>query len=495
MTQLCRRRRKESLGSGEDESERLLTSSPTAAEDTARLLALSLWEVYEDLHDPQAPALALNALVRPLAGTLNESEQATLAGAVTGALFEQWGGEKGGKQRGWLQNHELTRLGLLARDARVLAATGASALRFLDNQFQYRQAAAWAKDILAIVDAANVPTSVDLLRTAAERCQQVGEVAEANTFRERAMQLLGQGGETDTVQNAATLLTHARALVEQGQPDEALRHLEQAEKLLPPGREQAIVLGAIAEIQLGKGDVNTALDIHQQELRLYEALGDKHSRAVTLGEIARIKRQKGEVDAALQLHQERLGIFEALGAKRERAVTLGDIARIRADKGEVDAALQLHQERLGIFEALGAKRERAVTPGDIARIRADKGEVDAALQLHQEMLGIFEALGDLDGKANMLWSIAQIEVQREKWQEAYDHLAESYAINLKLGRLDGICMVGLSLGQLLCMAGQREQGLAILTRSRDGFLKLGQARMAQQTQALLDRISQSPPQP
>jgi tetratricopeptide (TPR) repeat protein len=455
MTQLCRRRRKESLGSGEDESERLLTSSPTAAEDTARLLALSLWEVYEDLHDPQAPALALNALVRPLAGTLNESEQATLGGAVTGALFEQWGGEKGGKQRGWLQNHELTRLGLLARDARVLAATGASALRFLDNQFQYRQAAAWAKDILAIVDAANVPTSVDLLRTAAERCQQVGEVAEANTFRERAMQLLGQGGETDTVQNAATLLTHARALVEQGQPDEALRHLEQAEKLLPPGREQAIVLGAIAEIQLGKGDVNTALDIHQQELRLYEALGDKHSRAVTLGEIARIKRQKGEVDAALQLHQERLGIFEALGAKRERAVTLGDIARIRADKGEVDAALQLHQE----------------------------------------MLGIFEALGDLDGKANMLWSIAQIEVQREKWQEAYDHLAESYAINLKLGRLDGICMVGLSLGQLLCMAGQREQGLAILTRSRDGFLKLGQARMAQQTQALLDRISQSPPQP
>jgi tetratricopeptide (TPR) repeat protein len=174
-------------------------------------------------------------------------------------------------------------------------------------------------------------------------------------------------------------------------------------------------------------------------------------------------------------------------------VTLGDIARIRAAKGEVDAALQLHQERLGVYEALGDKRERAVTLGDIARIRAAKGEVDAALQLHQERLGIFEALGDLDGKANTLWSIAQIEIQQEKWQEAFNHFSESYAINLKLGRLDGICMVGLDLGQLLCMAGNRDEGLKILTRSRDGFTKLGQTQMAQQTQALMEQISKLPP--
>jgi tetratricopeptide (TPR) repeat protein len=146
---------------------------------------------------------------------------------------------------------------------------------------------------------------------------------------------------------------------------------------------------------------------------------------------------------------------------------------------------------LGIFEALGAKRERAVTLGDIARIRADKGEVDAALALHQERLGIFEALGDLDGKANTLWSFAQIEIQQKKWQAAFDHLAEAYAINLKLGRLDGISFVGLDLGQLLCMAGQRDKGMKVLTQSRDGFLKLGQQQMAQQVQSLLDKFSSS----
>jgi tetratricopeptide (TPR) repeat protein len=365
-------------------------------------------------------------------------------------LFAQWGGQTGGKQRGYLQDHELTRLGLLARDPRVLAATGADALRFLDRQFEYLQAAAWAKEMLAIVDAAGVPASVDLLRTAAERCQQVGDVAEANVFRGRALKLIRQGGETDTMQYAATLITHARALVHQGQPDEALGYLERAKELPLPGREQAIVLGDIARIRAAQGEVDAALPLYQEVLRICEELGDKKGRAVTLGDIAWIKRQKGEVDAVHQLLQEKLAIVEALRDKRSQAVTLGDIARIKRQKGEVDAALQLHLDELRITRELG----------------------------------------DVDGTANTLWSIAQTEIYHQKWQEAYDHLAESYAINLKLGHLDGICFVGLDLGQLLCAAGQRQEGIAILIRSRDGFVKLGRPEEAQQVQALLDKFTQ-----
>jgi len=163
---------------------------------------------------------------------------------------------------------------------------------------------------------------------------------------------------------------------------------------------------------------------------------------------------------------------------------------IRAAKGEVDAALQLHTERLGIFEGLGDKRSRAVTLGDTARIRARKGEVDAALQLHTERLGIFEGLEDQAEIAHTLWSIAQIELQQKQFREAFEHLFKSYEINQKLGRLDGICYVGLDLGQLLCAAGQPEAGRGILTRSREGFRKLGQAEMVNLAQALIDRYSE-----
>jgi hypothetical protein len=52
-------------------------------------------------------------------------------------------------------------------------------------------------------------------------------------------------------------------------------------------------------------------------------------------------------------------------------------------------------------------------------------------------------------------------------------------------------MAGLDLGQLLCRAGQREQGLQMLTRSRDGFAKLGLQDHAKQTEAIIAHFSQS----
>src|SRR5208282_258554 len=179
-------------------------------------------------------------------------------------------------------------------------------------------------------------------------------------------------------------------------------------------------------------------------------------------------------DALLELEQAR-GLFKA---EEDRAVTLGDIARLLADKGEVDKALKLHQEKLVICEALGDKRSRAVTLGDIARLLADKGEVDKALKLHQENLVIYEALGNLEGVANALWSIAKIELRQRHIQQAFEHLAASYDISLKLGRLDAICQVGQDFGQLLCARGDPEKGLAVLERSRDGFVKLARQENA-----------------
>jgi tetratricopeptide (TPR) repeat protein len=134
-----------------------------------------------------------------------------------------------------------------------------------------------------------------------------------------------------------------------------------------------------------------------------------------------------------------------------------------------------------------------VTLGDIAHLRAQRGELDAALALHQEALATCEALGHPEGKANSLWSIAQIEIQQGKHQEGFQHLAESYAIYLKLGRLDGICVVGLDLGWLLCAAGQREKGLDILARSRDGFRKLGRQRQAEAAEKLIQSLSAPKP--
>ena len=381
---ICSSRREEAHNSG-GESQRLLTSAATI-----RLVGLGLWEVYEDLHAAQTRALAINALVRPQAGALNDAEQAGLAAGVVGELFERWGGETGGKRRGYLQDYELTRLGLFAKDARVLASTGADALRFLDDRFEYRTAAEWAKEIVAIVGES---ASVALLRTAAERCQQVGEVTEANTFRERAMKFIGQGGETDIENHAAMLLTQARALVQQGQPDEALRHLEQAKILLPPGREQAIVLGDIARIRADKGDVDAALQLHQERLAIYEALGDKRERAVTLGDIARIRTAKGDVDAAVQLQNERLAVNHELGDQDGIAAATYDLAQIEIQQEKWPEAFEHLAEAYDIFNKIGRLDFICTVDSSLGLLLCRAGQREQGLQMLTRSRDGFAKLG------------------------------------------------------------------------------------------------------
>jgi len=67
----------------------------------------------------------------------------------------------------------------------------------------------------------------------------------------------------------------------------------------------------------------------EEELLVYERLGDVHGRAVTMGSIADILYRRGELDEALRIlrHEVEPG-FERLGDVRSRAVTMGKIADI-----------------------------------------------------------------------------------------------------------------------------------------------------------------------
>ncbi|MDX1966998.1 MAG: tetratricopeptide repeat protein, partial [Planctomycetaceae bacterium] len=190
-----------------------------------------------------------------------------------------------------------------------------------------------------------------------------------------------------------------------------------------------------------------------------------------------------------RLHQEKLAIVDALGDRRSRAVTLGDIARILTDQGEVDEALRLHQEQIAVYEALGDRRERAVTLGDIANIWMRQGKLDDAMAVKDEELATYRALGDRYSEAATHWEVAQIHFAREDIEQALTALLAAYPLFLHLGRLDGICIVGQTLGTLLCQAGLRDEGLPILERSRTGFLKLGQAQSAQECADLITRFT------
>ncbi len=284
----------------------------------ARLVGLGLWEV----HAPDATAsLLVSGLARLHAGTLTAAEERDLAARAVAPLFEAWGGGGEGRwQRSLLQDLELTRLALLCGAAQVVAACAGDAVDAEARSGRNREAVALGLAAITLVDEGKVSAPLDLLRRVADLCRLTGDTVTARQLYGRANQAilakLNAGEQVESDDHAAVLISHSRLMAQDGRIADAQEGFERARELLArAGRTREV--------------------------------------AITLGEIARIKASRGEVELALALHQERLRVFESLGDARERAVTLGDIARIQATRGEVEPALALHQKRLRVFESLG----------------------------------------------------------------------------------------------------------------------------------------------
>ena len=77
-------------------------------------------------------------------------------------------------------------------------------------------------------------------------------------------------------------------------------------------------MGQIADILQSRGELDEALRIRrEEELPVYERLGDVRSRAVTMGQIADILQSRGELDEALRIRrEEQLPVYERLGDVR-----------------------------------------------------------------------------------------------------------------------------------------------------------------------------------
>lgn len=98
----------------------------------------------------------------------------------------------------------------------------------------------------------------------------------------------------------------------------------------PPDDIRVMLLDELAELLRSIGQLDEALCIRQEEeLPVYQKLGNVKSVAVTQGQIADILQARGQLDEALRIRQEdELPVYQKLGDVRSVAITQGKIADI-----------------------------------------------------------------------------------------------------------------------------------------------------------------------
>src|SRR5258708_7012791 len=134
-------------------------------------------------------------------------------------------------------------------------------------------------------------------------------------------------------------------------------------------------MGKVEEVHQDGGQRDEALRIgREEELPVYERLGDVRSRAVTMGKIADVLQARGDLEEALRIRrEEELPVYERLGDVRARAVTMGKIADVLQARGDLEAALRIRrEEELPVYERLGDVRELLVGQANLALVHLER---------------------------------------------------------------------------------------------------------------------------
>jgi predicted negative regulator of RcsB-dependent stress response len=502
------------------------------------LLALGLLDRFPDLVDRDVTAVAANALAAGRRAPLSDAEQVTLAAVGLPILFAAWGAEERSNRWPYAVDVELTRLGLLALDFKVIAHCAANAVHGLADDFQPGAAAKLGQAAVVALEQASLTPSLTLVaRTAAalsttgegqaaegvlgKGAGRLGDIAaeagldpaelryfyfelgnqrllrgnpeEARAAFTRLVELAAAAGDERT---AAIAQGHiADILTQQGQLDEALRICR--EEVLPvlsrlgEVREVAITQGQIAGILTQQGQLDEALRIcREEELPVYRRLGEVRHAAIAQSRIADILFQQGQLDEALRIRrEEELPVYRRLGDERSAAITQGRIADILFQQGQLDEALRIRREEvLPVLSRLGEVREVAIAQSRIADILTQQGQLDEALRLQMSRLATNRKLQDQDGIAVTLWDIGTIELEQNKRGEASLHIGEAWQILLGLGRVDAIAVVGELWGQLLTQAGHADEAGEVLRRSSEAYRQLGLTDKSQAVEELIKQL-------
>ncbi|MGH8582740.1 MAG: hypothetical protein ACREWG_08095 [Gammaproteobacteria bacterium] len=295
----------------------------------------------------------------------------------------------------------------------------------------------------------------------------------------------------------AALGSLSLAVARAGSPLPVQFWLTAAENLKRQERSPVVLrsLHDIADIIAQQGGITYALDLNNELVAHARERGDSRGFAHALWKVAQLQMIVGNIERAEALARESVAALESIADEQGATSVKGTIADIAQIRGQLDEALRIRQEeQLPVYERLGDVRSKAITQSKIADILQARGQLDEALRIRQEEeLPVYERLGDVREKAAALFKIAQMNLARMAYPEAMDGLAEAYAIVEGLQEAQGLAHVGRLYGQVLCAAGERARGHAVLEKAAGAFTLLGQDDEAQAIQTIARGLQDGSP--
>jgi len=176
-----------------------------------------------------------------------------------------------------------------------------------------------------------------------------------------------------------------------------------------------------------------AVDLLEEGLALYRALGDRRGSAEALNGLGWVAWDRGDHPRALALFQETLDVCQVLGDRRGSANALNNLARVYKYQGDAERASALYERSLALWKEVGEPWGLAMVLSNLGIEAYEQGDHMRALALHRESLALRRSLGDKLGVSWSLTNVAIVCVRLGRHERAVALFEESLALARQLG--------------------------------------------------------------
>ena len=221
------------------------------------------------------------------------------------------------------------------------------------------------------------------------------------------------------------------------------QYLAQMSNLDSQGLDAALTSVYVARREKRLGNPVLAIDSLEKAAQGFRDAGWEREWAIARGELADILSARGQLDEALRIRtEEELPVYERLGDVRSKAVTQGKIADILFARGQLDEALALHEANAKAYEALGDGDGIANVRFRTAQIRLSRGDhqTQGLQQIHDDLaesFAILTRMGRADGIGHVGLLLAQVLAAGGHPDRAGEVLDQAEAAFVTLGQEAG----------------------------------------------------------
>ncbi len=222
-----------------------------------------------------------------------------------------------------------------------------------------------------------------------------------------------------------------------------------------------------------KGNLDKALEYHQESLKLSEELGNKLGIISSYNNLGLVYWSKSKYKKAIEYYKLSLTISEELGKKLQAARVLNNLGNVYSQQGDLDQALEYYQQSHAIKEEQGTKKDIIISLINLGVVYQFKGELDQSLKNYQEALIISKEVGYKQHIALAVNNLGNIFSLKGDLDKAFENYQRSFKLYKELEMKQQIAMTHLNIGGYHKKKGNRKVALEHYHQSLALYEELG----------------------